>query len=232
MPHIKLLWSQSGHLDLLYSQEWVKVIFLHLWPQKIYTGRAFRFGTLWPISGSYPRHSQLTEHSLMLANGCIRQSDCSCSEKLWLSISFIISVWSISILTRNVWLWRFNYFLKSFVHIVSFCFSAEVCDLNCLHGVCTDQRCVCEEGWTGALCDQVECDRRCTQNGYCNNGTCVCKPGFNGRHCTLGKFWITLIFHFMKSLKHKSCVWNPCRNWFEINMPHLGAISRVFGLWG
>ena len=73
MPHISLrVSSQSGHPDLLYSQEWVSVIFLHLWPQKLY--RAFRFGTLWPISCSYPRHSQLTRHSLMLANGRIRQS--------------------------------------------------------------------------------------------------------------------------------------------------------------
>ena len=46
--------------------------FLHLWHQKLY--RAFRFGTQWPISCSYPRHSQLTRHSLMLANGRIRQS--------------------------------------------------------------------------------------------------------------------------------------------------------------
>ena len=46
--------------------------FIFLWLQKLY--RAFRFGTLWPISCSYPRHSQLTRHSLMLANGHIRQS--------------------------------------------------------------------------------------------------------------------------------------------------------------
>ena len=46
--------------------------FLHLWHQKLY--RAFRFGTLCPISCSYPRHSQLTRHSLMLANGRMRQS--------------------------------------------------------------------------------------------------------------------------------------------------------------
>ena len=64
--------SQSGHPDILYSQEWVNVIFLHLWPQKLY--KAFRFGTLWLILCSYPRHSQLTRHSLMLANGRIRQS--------------------------------------------------------------------------------------------------------------------------------------------------------------
>ena len=33
---------QSGHFDLLYSQKQVKVIFLHLWPQKLYRG--LRFG--------------------------------------------------------------------------------------------------------------------------------------------------------------------------------------------
>ena len=35
--------SQLGHYDLLYSQERVRVIFRHLWPQKLY--RAFRFCT-------------------------------------------------------------------------------------------------------------------------------------------------------------------------------------------
>ena len=62
---------------------------------------------------------------------------------------------------------------------------AEVCELQCLHGTCIDQQCECEDGWSGALCDQVECDRRCVINGYCNNGTCVCKPGWNGQHCSL-----------------------------------------------
>ena len=35
--------SQSGHSDLLYCEKWVKVIFRHVCPQKIY--RAFTFGT-------------------------------------------------------------------------------------------------------------------------------------------------------------------------------------------
>ena len=35
--------SQSGHSDILYRQKWVKVIFLHIWLQKLY--RAFRFVT-------------------------------------------------------------------------------------------------------------------------------------------------------------------------------------------
>ena len=34
---------QSAHSDVLYSQTWVKVFFLHLWPQQLYG--AFRFGT-------------------------------------------------------------------------------------------------------------------------------------------------------------------------------------------
>ena len=35
--------SQSGHSELLCSQKWVNVIFLHLWLEQLY--RAFRFGT-------------------------------------------------------------------------------------------------------------------------------------------------------------------------------------------
>ena len=64
--------ASNRDTTVLYSQEWVNVIFFIYDHQKLY--RAFRFGTLWPISCSYPRHSQLTRHSLMLANGRIRQS--------------------------------------------------------------------------------------------------------------------------------------------------------------
>ena len=97
MPHIKLRFSsQSGHPDLLYSQEWVNVIFLHLWPQKLY--RAFRFGTLWPISCSYPRHSQLTRHSLMLANGRIRQS---LTALVFLTKTTVYHGWKFSVSRRN-----------------------------------------------------------------------------------------------------------------------------------
>ena len=58
--------------DLRRHRAHCEVSVMHLWPQKLY--RAFRFGTPWLISCSYPRHSQLTRHSLMLANGRIRQS--------------------------------------------------------------------------------------------------------------------------------------------------------------
>ena len=44
MPRIELrVSSQLGYSDLLYRQKWVKLIFLHLWPQQLY--RAFRFST-------------------------------------------------------------------------------------------------------------------------------------------------------------------------------------------
>ena len=58
--------------DLRRHRAHCDVSVMHLWPQKLY--RAFRFRTPWLISCSYPRHSQLTRHSLMLANGRIRQS--------------------------------------------------------------------------------------------------------------------------------------------------------------
>ena len=117
MPHIKLRFSsQLGHPDLLYSQEWVNVIFLHLWPQKLY--RAFRFGTLWRISCSYPRHSQLTRHSLMLANGRIRQSPTALVEFF---INKILSCRLLFIVTNlyEIYTLNFQIFLPYLISNVS-----------------------------------------------------------------------------------------------------------------
>ncbi|CAE1311576.1 Teneurin-a,Teneurin-4,Teneurin-m,Tenascin [Acanthosepion pharaonis] len=61
----------------------------------------------------------------------------------------------------------------------------EVCLLDCFHGYCENQQCVCHNGWSGALCDMLACDPRCDGHGFCNNGTCICKTGWNGKHCTL-----------------------------------------------
>ncbi|XP_060065187.1 teneurin-m-like [Ylistrum balloti] len=62
----------------------------------------------------------------------------------------------------------------------------EICRLECYHGHCMNQKCLCDEGWGGALCDQLSCDARCDGlRGICDNGTCICRKGWNGDHCTL-----------------------------------------------
>ena len=64
----------------------------------------------------------------------------------------------------------------------------EICRLKCHHGHCNNQRCECENGWAGVLCDQLSCDRRCDGlKGSCQNGTCICRKGWNGKHCTIGR---------------------------------------------
>jgi len=66
--------------------------------------------------------------------------------------------------------------------------SIEICRLECYHGTCRNQKCVCDHGWGGALCDQLRCDHRCDGvRGFCNNGTCECRKGWNGKHCSLGR---------------------------------------------
>lgn len=75
-----------------------------------------------------------------------------------------------------------------FRKFLTFTTNTEICRLECIHGRCENQRCVCTNGWTGALCDQLECNHRCDLHGFCNNGTCVCDKGWNGKHCTISKF--------------------------------------------
>lgn len=65
---------------------------------------------------------------------------------------------------------------------------SEVCSVDCgTHGVCMGGSCRCEEGWTGAACDQRVCNPLCVKHGTCKDGKCECEPGWNGEHCTIGK---------------------------------------------
>jgi len=75
-----------------------------------------------------------------------------------------------------------------------FKFHSEICRLECYRGYCQNQKCICNPGWGGALCDQLSCDPRCDDfKGKCENGTCVCRKGWNGKHCTIGMAPLTYV---------------------------------------
>lgn len=83
---------------------------------------------------------------------------------------------------------------------IIFLFILELCILDCAHGHCHRQQCICEEGWTGELCNVAQCDNRCTLNGQCNNGTCLCNTGWNGKHCTVGESLSSLLLVLLLAL--------------------------------
>lgn len=75
-----------------------------------------------------------------------------------------------------------------------FKFHSEICRLECYRGYCQNQKCICNPGWGGALCDQLSCDPWCDDfKGKCENGTCVCRKGWNGKHCTIGMAPLTYV---------------------------------------
>lgn len=57
--------------------------------------------------------------------------------------------------------------------------------VECVNGACVEGNCLCNPGWTGANCDQVdECYQRTCVNGYCADGSCVCDPLYEGNTCS------------------------------------------------
>lgn len=58
-------------------------------------------------------------------------------------------------------------------------------DVSCAHGACMEGNCLCNAGWTGPNCDQVDqCYQRTCVNGYCADGSCVCDPFYEGNTCS------------------------------------------------
>ncbi|KAJ8923181.1 hypothetical protein NQ315_001735 [Exocentrus adspersus] len=68
-------------------------------------------------------------------------------------------------------------------------------ELECLNGDFRCGKCMCQEEWTGKLCEE-NCDSKdfsscksssdgyiCNRNGDCICGKCSCNPPFNGQYC-------------------------------------------------
>ena len=60
-----------------------------------------------------------------------------------------------------------------------------------LHGVCSSNKCICDEGFSGVACEQVlltgiysaRCPHGCNDHGFCQFGKCVCDLGWHGKSC-------------------------------------------------
>nr|XP_033816344.1 tenascin isoform X2 [Geotrypetes seraphini] len=58
------------------------------------------------------------------------------------------------------------------------------CPGNCNRGQCVNGKCVCEEGFTGEDCSETACPNYCNDQGKCINGICVCFDGYTGEDCS------------------------------------------------
>lgn len=56
--------------------------------------------------------------------------------------------------------------------------------VECNNGTCVDGDCVCNPGFMGAFCDQIQpCYNVNCNDGTCVDGTCKCEPGYSGTNC-------------------------------------------------
>ena len=55
-------------------------------------------------------------------------------------------------------------------------------EIECVHGLSYQGKCICEAGWEGEKCDEDAC-QSCSGHGRCLDRTCVCDDHFSGPHC-------------------------------------------------
>lgn len=74
---------------------------------------------------------------------------------------------------------------QSAAAIISGGFIDKKCATACVHGVCEDGKCWCDNGFTGTDCAARVCPKQCNGNGVCNGvtGQCKCRGEWTGEDC-------------------------------------------------
>ncbi|RLV90217.1 hypothetical protein DV515_00014528, partial [Chloebia gouldiae] len=62
---------------------------------------------------------------------------------------------------------------------------AQQCSISCRNGgMCVDEQCQCQKGFSGAHCEQPVCESGCQNGGRCvGPNRCACVYGFTGPQC-------------------------------------------------
>ncbi|XP_039615423.1 fibrillin-2 isoform X1 [Polypterus senegalus] len=63
--------------------------------------------------------------------------------------------------------------------------STQQCNIRCMNGgICSEEQCKCQKGYTGTYCSQSICDNDCQNGGRCvGPNRCACIYGFTGPQC-------------------------------------------------
>uniref|UniRef100_A0A8L0DTR9 Fibrillin 2 n=1 Tax=Oncorhynchus mykiss TaxID=8022 RepID=A0A8L0DTR9_ONCMY len=63
--------------------------------------------------------------------------------------------------------------------------STQQCNIRCMNGgLCAEDHCQCQKGFSGSYCGQPVCDSKCQNGGRCiGPNRCACVYGFTGPQC-------------------------------------------------
>ncbi|KAL7847601.1 hypothetical protein AOLI_G00223190 [Acnodon oligacanthus] len=63
--------------------------------------------------------------------------------------------------------------------------SSQQCSIRCMNGgMCEEDHCLCQKGYTGTYCGQPVCEKKCQNGGRCiGPNRCACVYGFTGPQC-------------------------------------------------
>lgn len=126
--------------------------------------------------------------------------------------------------------------LSGFPNIHSLCLSSdlflpcltELCPVPCgSHGACSEGQCQCEEGWTGAACDQRACHPRCEEHGQCHDGTCICQPGWEGEHCNIGELCVCTRVRTINSHRYINEYWKKTTCCLSSSLPASNPLQSL-----